>query len=128
MKYFFSEIDEITLTFGDIHLNKFGMEYIKIYFERPTENGFDFLESTLPALNIKNSHGFNQQELQNLLEYARNNAFLIWDIARENLKCKKIKKSAVTDGRPCAVCVASVLSSANRVMRFQRTHLVATFG
>ncbi len=86
MKYFFSEIDEITLTFGDIHLNESGMEYIKIYFERPTENGFDFLESNLPALNIKNFSGFNSQELQNLLEYARNNAFLIWDIARENSK------------------------------------------
>lgn len=86
MKYFFSEIDEITLTFGDIHLNQFGMEYIRIYFERPNENGFDFLDSTLPALNIKNSHGFNRQELQNLLEYAKNNAFLIWEIARENSK------------------------------------------
>ena len=38
MKYFYSEIDEITLTFGDIHLNRSGIEYIKIYFERPNKN------------------------------------------------------------------------------------------
>ena len=86
MKYFFSEIDEITLTFGDIHFNSYGMEYIRIYFERPNDSGFDFLESNLPALEIKKSSGFNDKEIKNLLEYARNNAFLIWEIARENEK------------------------------------------
>ena len=86
MKYFYSEIDEITLTFGDIHFNSYGMEYIRIYFERPNESGFDFLESNLPALEIKKSSGFNDEEIKNLLEYARNNAFLIWEIARENEK------------------------------------------
>ena len=89
MKYFYSEIDEITLTFSDIHLNQFGMEYIRIYFERPNNNGFDFLESTLPTLEIKNFFGFNNNEIKKLLEYARNNAFLIWDIARENRKVEE---------------------------------------
>ena len=89
MKYFYSEIDEITLTFGDIHLNSYGMEYIRIYFERPKDNGFDFLESTLPTLEIKNFFGFNNNEIKKLLEYARNNAFLIWDIARENRKVEE---------------------------------------
>ena len=86
MKYFYCEIDEITLTFSDIHLNQFEMEYIRIYFERPNNNGFDFLESTLPTLEIKNFFGFNNNEIKKLLEYARNNAFLIWEIARENSK------------------------------------------
>lgn len=86
MKYFYSEIDEITLTFGDIHLNQYGMEYIRIYFERPNDGGFDFLESSLPALEIKKSSGFNHGEIKNLLDYARNNAFLIWEVARENEK------------------------------------------
>ncbi|MBQ7453601.1 MAG: hypothetical protein IJS69_00890 [Selenomonadaceae bacterium] len=83
MKYFFSEIDEITLTFSDIKTNGDGMEYIRIYFEHPNANGFDFLESSLPALNIKNSFGFSKKETSRLLNYARTNAFLIWDIARE---------------------------------------------
>ena len=86
MKYFYSEIDEITLTFGDIHFNSQGMEYIRIYFERPNNSGFDFLESNLPALEVKNFFGFSDEEIKNLLEYARNNAFLIWEIARENEK------------------------------------------
>lgn len=89
MKHFFSEIDEITLTFSDIQTNQQGMEYIKIYFERPSDAGFDFLESTLPALNIKDSAGFSARELENLLAYARNNAFLIWEIAREEVFFRK---------------------------------------
>ena len=84
MKYFFSEIDDITLTFSDIRLNRSGMEYIQIYFERPNQNGFDFLESTLPMLKIKNSRGFTQEEQKKLLDYAQINSFLIWEIARED--------------------------------------------
>ena len=84
MKNFYSEIDEVTLTFSDIHVNPDGMEYIRIYFERPTENGFDFLESTIPSLQVKESAGFSKAEIQELLRYAQANAFLIWDIAREH--------------------------------------------
>ena len=83
MKYFFSEIDEITLTFSDIQVNRNGMEFIRIYFEHPNSSGFDFLESTLPTLNVKNSGGFTGEETARLLEYAKTNAFLIWEIARE---------------------------------------------
>ena len=35
MKHFYSEIDNITLTFGDIHENASGLEYIPLYFEKP---------------------------------------------------------------------------------------------
>ncbi|MBD3879534.1 MAG: hypothetical protein SR1Q5_07610 [Quinella sp. 1Q5] len=83
MKYFFSEIDEITLTFSDIHATRDGMEFIRIYFEAPNENGFNFLESTLPTLNVKDSSGFTKEETLRLLDYARTNAFLMWEIARE---------------------------------------------
>ena len=84
MKHFFSEIDEVTLTFSDIKTNRDGMEYIQIYFEHPNESGFDFLESTLPALRVKSSEGFSQKETADLLDYARTNAFLIWEIARKD--------------------------------------------
>ena len=83
MKNFYSEMDEITLTFSDIHVTPYGMEYIRIYFERPTENGFDFLESTIPSLQVKERSGFTDAEVGELLGYAQRNAFLMWDIARE---------------------------------------------
>ena len=83
MKYFFSEINEITFTFSDIHYNENGMEFIRIYFERPNDSGFDFLESSLPSLEVKSSYGFSQYEIHQLLSYAMRNAFLVWEIARE---------------------------------------------
>ncbi|MBR3623675.1 MAG: hypothetical protein IKN43_10055 [Selenomonadaceae bacterium] len=89
MKNFYSEINKVTLTFSDIATNKDGMEYIKIYCERPSKNGFDFLESTLPSLNLKSSFGFSQDELKKLLHYASINSFLIWEIARENEQAVK---------------------------------------
>ena len=35
MKNFFTEIDGITMTFNDIGKTGDGMEYIRIYFEKP---------------------------------------------------------------------------------------------
>ena len=84
IKHFFSEVDEVTLTFSDIKINREGMEYIRIYFERPDKDGFNFLESALPALNVKSCEGFTNKETDALLNYAGTNAFLIWEIAREN--------------------------------------------
>ena len=84
MKNFYSELDEITLTFSDIHATPYGMEYIRIYFERPTENGFDFLESTIPSLQVNARSGFSDAEVGELLRYAQANSFLMWDIAREH--------------------------------------------
>lgn len=84
MKHFFSEIDNVTLTFSDIYINRYGMEFIRIYFERPKEGGFDFLESTLPMLKVNDADGFTQEERNQLLDYAKTNAFLIWEVARED--------------------------------------------
>ena len=83
MKNFFTEIDGITMTFNNIATTEDGMEYIRIYFEKPVEGGFNFLESTLPALDVVESEGFTKQEIKELLEYARRNAFIVWELARE---------------------------------------------
>ena len=83
MKNFFTEIDGITMTFNNIATTEDGMEYIRIYFEKPVEGGFKFLESTLPALDVVESEGFTKQEIKELLEYASRNAFIVWELARE---------------------------------------------
>ena len=83
MKNFYTEIDGITMTFNDIGKTADGMEYIRIYFEKPVEGGFHFLDSTLPALNIVETEGFSEQEQKDLLDYASRNAFIIWELARE---------------------------------------------
>lgn len=83
MKNFYTEIDNITMTFNDIAKTEDGMEYIRIYFEKPVEGGFNFLESTLPALDIVETEGFTEEEQKELLDYAGRNAFIIWELARE---------------------------------------------
>ena len=83
MKNFFTEIDGIAMTFNNIATTEDGMEYIRIYFEKPVEGGFNFLESTLPALDVVESEGFTKQEIKELLEYASRNAFIVWELARE---------------------------------------------
>lgn len=82
MKNFFTEIDGITMTFSDIVITEDGMEYIRIYFEKPIEGGFQFLESTLPMLDVIETEGFNEREQNELLAYASRNAFIIWELAR----------------------------------------------
>ncbi|WP_303839612.1 hypothetical protein [Selenomonas ruminantium] len=83
VKNFYTEIDGITMTFSDIGKTDDGMEYIRIYFEKPVIGGFHFLESTLPSLNIVESEGFTEEEQHDLLDYASRNAFIIWELARE---------------------------------------------
>lgn len=60
------------------------MEYIKIYYERPSDQGFDMFESMLPDLDVVRACGFTDDEIYELEQYARNNAPLIWEIARED--------------------------------------------
>ena len=83
MKNFYTEIDNVILTYSDIEKTKDGIEFIRIYFEKPVEGGFNFLESTLPALDVVDAEGFTEKEQKELLDYAGRNAFLIWELARE---------------------------------------------
>ena len=83
MKHFYSEIDNIVTTFSAIHTDEMGIEFIRVYHERPSEDCFDFLETRLPDRNIVSQHGFTDEEVKNLLQYTRNNSALLWEIARE---------------------------------------------
>lgn len=81
MKNFYSEIDNVTMTFSDIQTTRDGLDFIRLYFERPVEGGFHFLETSIPVLNIDKCYGFSELELRRLLQYAQRNAPLIWKLA-----------------------------------------------
>ena len=85
MKNFFSEMQGITLTFSDFKINSNGLNYIKIYFERPSkENFFDYIESAIPGFEVIDSKGFSDEEIKDCLTYAMRNSFLMWDVAHKN--------------------------------------------
>ena len=68
MKYTYVEFADGTLvTFNDIRKDKNG-EHIDVYFERPVDTGFDYLQISLPDLDT---------------DFAADNAALIWEMARE---------------------------------------------
>lgn len=83
MKHYYSTIDNVVLTFSDVEEDQDGFDFIEFYFERPNENGFDFAKGKLPENQIYKSYGFSEDELLQMQEYLRNNAVLIWEIARE---------------------------------------------
>ena len=64
-------------------LEEKGFEYIKVHFERPNQNGFDFIDMKLPGGFVTSSFGFSEDEILDLKEYARDNEPLVWELARE---------------------------------------------
>ena len=83
MKHYYSTVDNIILTFGDIE-DKGYYEQIPIRFERANDNGFDFAEINIPQMKFTKLFGFSEEELIDLKNYVSDNSSLIWDMAREN--------------------------------------------
>lgn len=80
--YYYSTVNNIVMSHSNV-LEKSGFDVIKIHFERPGNNGFDFLDLTLPGGIVYKSFGFSEDEILDLKEYAKDNEPLIWDFARE---------------------------------------------
>jgi hypothetical protein len=83
MTNYYSTVDNTTLTFSNIE-EKDGFDQIIVHFERPNTNGnFDFAEGNLPENKFYKTYGFSEDELMQMENYLRNNAFIIWELARE---------------------------------------------
>ena len=82
MSNYYSTINNVTLTFSNIFTEN-NIEMLNVRFERPTENGFDFAEGKIPHFSFHKSCGFTEDEILHFEKYLKNNASLIWDIARE---------------------------------------------
>jgi hypothetical protein len=55
---------------------------VRVYFERPTQNGFDFAEAVLPQCMITKTSGFSENELFEITDYLKANSVLIWDYSQ----------------------------------------------
>lgn len=83
MEIYYSTVDDIVLTFSKIQKNGI-FDEIYFRFERANKNGgFDFAEGKLPNCRFDKTYGFSEDELMELQNYLKNNAFLIWEIAYE---------------------------------------------
>lgn len=83
MKHYYSTVDGVVLTHSGIEEKNF-LETITLYFERASERGgFDIAEIVLPNYNFTKVMGFTEDDVFELEDYARNNAPLIWELAKE---------------------------------------------
>lgn len=83
MKYYYSTVDDVILTHSGIIENNY-LETIILHFEKTNSKGsFDIAELVLPNYNFTKVMGFNEDELFELEDYAKNNAPLIWELAKE---------------------------------------------
>ncbi len=76
--------DETLVVFSDIRKKDNGEEYIKISFERPTENGFDTVVFELPSYEIVELEGnYSEEEIKEFREIVEKDAHLFFKYARE---------------------------------------------
>lgn len=83
MKYVYVEFaDETLVAFNDIRKDNDG-EHIDVYFEKPTDDGFAYLQISLPDVDTVATDGFSEEEVKDLKAFATDNEALIWEMARE---------------------------------------------
>ena len=80
--YYYSTVNGIIMTHSAL-LEKDGFDLVQVHFERPNDDGFDFLDMTLPGEIVYKSFGFSEDEILKLKRYAKNNSSLIWDFAQK---------------------------------------------
>ncbi len=78
--YYYSTIDNVVLTHGAVE-DDGCTEYVRVRFERPNVNGFDFAEGKIPHFQFDKTCGFTEDELLRFERYLRNNSALIWEFA-----------------------------------------------
>ena len=55
--YYYSTVNGIIMTHSAL-LEKDGFDIVKVHFERPNDDGFDFLDMTLPGEIVYKSFGY----------------------------------------------------------------------
>lgn len=83
MKYLYSVIDGVSLTYGRVR-RKGSIDELPVYFERESRDGdFDFAEGVVPQCVLSRSRGFSELELMELSRYLQDNLLLLFEDAYE---------------------------------------------
>lgn len=76
--------DETLVTFSDIRKKDNGEEYIRVCFERPTEQGFDTVVFELPSYNILERVGnYSDEEVAFFKQVVENSAAYFFETTRK---------------------------------------------
>lgn len=90
MKNLYCEFGNGTIvTYNNIGRDENG-EHIRMYFEQAYDDGFKFLETILPDLNVVDSDGFDELEIKDMISFAKDNAAIIWEDARDISRKKAV--------------------------------------
>ena len=75
--------DETEVSFSDIKRNENNEECLFVYFERPTENGFDSVRFELPSYKIVYKDGnYTEKEIEFFRQVVEHSAALFFKYAR----------------------------------------------
>ena len=80
---------QVTMTYSG-YVKVDGKQTVRIRFEQKDDNGLAFAEGTLPSCKIDNSVGFEQNEIEQMEGYLREELPHLWEEAG------KIKKDIFT--------------------------------
>ena len=76
--------DATCITYSDIKKRHDGAEYITLYFETPTEDGFSNMSVDYPGRRPYGVHGYSLQEIDRLLFHYDRVAPVAFDEAKED--------------------------------------------
>ena len=83
MMYPFMELDDHTeIVHSELRENADG-EYVRVYFERPVEGGFDSASCYLPSYRWEDVEGFSREDIARFQEFLETTAHLILRFAKQ---------------------------------------------
>ena len=77
--------DGTAITYSDVKIDTNGKEYIVIYFETPTEDGFSSMRVCYPEGIPCNVKGYSEKEVQSLMEHYKKISSLAFEFAKEGV-------------------------------------------
>ena len=76
--------DGTEVTFSNIYTDDNGQECVDVHFERPTENGFDYVRIKLPTYEVTIWEGnYSDEEIEFFKQVTKNSSDLFYRYAKE---------------------------------------------
>ena len=76
--------DNTEITYSDIKTNTDGKEYITVYFETPTHDGFSSMQVDYPSGTAEKIIGYTEQQVSELMKHYSKVGHLVFEFAKEN--------------------------------------------